>query len=90
MGHEPQRLFEAKSLHEIGRGRSDEGLEHSVEMERRQHRDPRQFPKPKRFLEMADDVVDGKVDPLDVRRRSGRLRFLGGSQDLSSLSEFGR
>jgi hypothetical protein len=53
-----------------------------VEVERREHRDPRQVPQPKRFIEMSDDVVDGKINPLYIRRGSGRLSFLGDSQDL--------
>ena len=36
--HQAQRLLEAKSLHELGWRRSDKGLEHAVEVERREHR----------------------------------------------------
>ena len=87
---EPQRLLQAKPLHEIGRRRADERLEHAVEVERREQRDPRQIPQPEWFVEVADDVVDGAVDPLDVRQGRGRSCSLGDSQDLASPPRLGR
>jgi hypothetical protein len=39
-------------------------------------------------MEMTDDVVDGEIDPLDIRRPGGRSSFLEDSQDLSSPSQF--
>ena len=31
---------------------------------------------------MVLDMVDDKIDPLDVRRRCGKPAFLGDSQDI--------
>ena len=40
--------------------------------------------QPQRLVEMADDVVDGEVDPLDVRHRGRGAGFRASSQDLAS------
>jgi catechol 2,3-dioxygenase-like lactoylglutathione lyase family enzyme len=56
-----------------------------VEVERREHRDPREVPQPQRFGEAADDVIDREVDPLEVARRRGGNASLCDSQDLESV-----
>jgi catechol 2,3-dioxygenase-like lactoylglutathione lyase family enzyme len=41
--------------------------------------------KPQWFTQSIDDVIDRAIDALNIRRRGGRARFFGGSQDLTSL-----
>jgi hypothetical protein len=35
-------------------------------------------------MEIVDDMVDGEIDPLDIRRGRSNPGFLGDSQDLAS------
>jgi hypothetical protein len=42
-----------------------------VEVKRRKHSNPGQIPQPEWFVEVADDVVDGEIDPLNVRQCRG-------------------
>ena len=46
--------------------------------------------QPEWFGQAADDVVDGEVDPLEVRQGRGGSGALGNSQDLASPPQFGR
>ena len=84
MGHHDERPFEPQPFHELGERLSDQDLEHTVEVERRQPRGTRNVREPQRLPEMTHHVIDGEVDPFGVCHRGCGAGFHTCSQDLAS------
>jgi hypothetical protein len=84
VGHHPERPFEAKPLHKVGRRFSQKRLKHTMEMKRRESCGMGDIAQTQWFTQSIDDVIDRAIDSLDIRRRRGCARFFGGSQDLTN------
>ena len=70
MRHHEQRAVQPQTLHEVKDRLAHQRLEHAMKMERRQQRGFGHIFKFEPLPEMAHDVIDGEVDPLDVSQRS--------------------
>src|SRR5262249_3930389 len=86
MRHHRQRLLEPEALDEVSEGYARQRLEHPIKMELREHRSPRYARKAQLLFQVADDVVDGEVDPFNICRRGRGLAFCADSQDLARTS----